>query len=278
MNQLYNTVGISKQAVHQYAVRQAVFDQQLSRLVLEADELRKDHPGCGVRKIYNTLKPDFIGRDRFMDTFMQLGYRLRRNKNYRRTTFSSNIYYPNLIKGVSVTRPSTIWQSDITYIYVDDRFYYVVFILDVYTKKIVGYQVSNHMRATANVKALMMALKDYPAPQIHHSDRGSQYTYKEYISLLRENGCSLSMALTAQDNAYAERINRTIKEEYIDYWKPKDFKQLKRYVKKAVANYNDKRVHKNLGYLTPKQFELQWSTLESHHRPMLTIFDNEINV
>ena len=278
MNQLYSTVGISKQAVHQYAVRQTVFDQQLAQLVLEADELRKDHPGCGVEKMYYTLKPDFIGRDRFVDTFTQLGYKVRKNKNYRRTTFSANIYYPNLIKGVSVTRPSTIWQSDITYIYVDDKFYYAVFILDVYTKRIVGYQLSNHMRATANIKALMMAFKDHQAPQIHHSDRGSQYTYKEYISLLRENGCSLSMALTAQDNAYAERINRTIKEEYLDYWKPNNFKQLKRYVKKAVENYNDKRVHKNLGYITPKQFELQWSTLKFQDRPMLTIFDNEINM
>ena len=92
MNRLYNTVGISKQAAHQYAVRQAVFDQQLKQLVLEADELRKDHPGCGVEKMYYALKPNFIGRDRFVDTFMQLGYKVRKIKNYRRTTFASNIY------------------------------------------------------------------------------------------------------------------------------------------------------------------------------------------
>lgn len=278
MNRLYNTVGISKQAAHQYAVRQAVFDQQLKQLVLEADELRKDHPGCGVEKMYYALKPNFIGRDRFVDTFMQLGYKVRKIKNYRRTTFSSNIYYPNLIKGMSLKSPSTVWQSDITYIRVGDRFYYAVFILDVYTRKIVGYQVSDHMRATANVKALEMALKDHPPPQTHHSDRGSQYTYKEYLSLLRLNGCSISMGLTAQDNAYAERINRTIKEEYLDYWSPKNFQQLKRYVKKAVENYNEKRVHKNLGNLTPEQFELQWSILNDNDRPLLTIFENEINV
>lgn len=278
MNQLYNTIGISKQAIHQYAKRQVVFDQQLEQLMLEADELRMEHPGCGVEKMYITLKPDFIGRDRFIDTFMDLGYRIRRKKNYRRTTFASNIYYPNLIKGMPVRSPSTVWQSDITYIDVDDKYYYAVFILDVYTRKIVGYQVSDHMRATANIKALTMALKDHQAPTIHHSDRGSQYSYKDYISLLKLNGCSISMGLTAQDNAYAERINRTIKEEYLNYWKPQNFLQLRRYVKRAVENYNNKRIHKSLGYLTPLQFELNWPLLKIKNRPLMTIFNNEINV
>ena len=191
MNRLYDVIGISKQAVHQYAHRQALFDQHMEQLVMESDELRKDHPGCGVEKMYYTLRPDFLGRDRFVDTFMDLGFRVRRNKNYRRTTISSKDYYPNLIKGLAVTCPGTVWQSDITYIQVKDKFYYAVFIIDVYSKKIVGYQVSNHMRATANVKALQMALKIYQAPKIHHSDRGSQYTYTEYIELLSQHGCSI---------------------------------------------------------------------------------------
>jgi transposase InsO family protein len=245
---------------------------------MEADDLRREHPGCGVEKLYFTLKPNFIGRDRFVDTFMQLGYRVRTYKNYRRTTYASNIYYSNLIKGLEITSPSVVWQSDITYIRVGDNYYYAVFILDVYTRKIVGYQVSDHMRATANVKALMMAFKDHQAPMVHHSDRGSQYTYKDYISLLKQSGCSISMGLIAQDNAYAERINRTIKEEYLNYWKPQNFQQLKQKIKKAVENYNTKRAHKSLNYLTPKQFELQWSTLELKERPLMVIFDDEINV
>ena len=83
------------------------------------------------------------------------------------------------------------------------------------------------MRATANMNALRMALSQHGAPTIHHSDRGSQYTYKEYVRLLEANGSKVSMALSSQDNAYVERINRTIKEEYLDYWKPKTFAQLK---------------------------------------------------
>ena len=278
MNQFYRCVGITKQGVHQYAKRQAIFDRKLENLVVEADELRAEHPGCGVKKMYNTLKPDFIGRDRFVEAFMELGYRIKRSKNYRRTTFASSVYYPNLIKGMVVFAPSIIWQSDITYIRVGEKFYYAVFIIDVYTKNIVGHNVSDHMRATANVKALKMALTFHNAPKIHHSDRGGQYIYKDYISLLRENKTDISMAFSAQDNAYAERINRTIKEEYLDYWKPSSYEHLRKVVKRAVNQYNNKRPHDNLNKRNPVEFENYWSKLGADDRPKITIFNNEINV
>ena len=276
MNQLYKTANISKQAVYQYHKRQKVFDEKTFSLIIEADELRKEHPGCGVEKMYRTLNPDFIGRDRFVNLLMNLGYRLKRNRNYRRTTFSTNLYYPNLIKGKEINAPNEIWQSDITYIEVGKRFYYVVFIIDVYTKKIVGYNVSDSLRAEANVKALKMALKMNKAPRIHHSDRGSQYIYKPYIELLKSNNSLISMGLTAQDNAYAERINRTIKEEYIEYWKPKDYQQLKRYISKAVNNYNSKRGHQNINNMAPIEFENYWNNLSENHKPKITIFDDEL--
>jgi hypothetical protein len=278
MNALYKTIAISKQAVHQYASRQATFDKKIANLVMEADQLREEHPGCGVEKMYDTLRPDFIGRDRFVSTFMELGYRLKRKKNFKMTTYSSSIYYPNLIKGMEVSAPSVIWQSDITYIRVGEKFYYAVFIIDVYTKKIVGYQVSDHMRASANVKALQMALKHHKAPMIHHSDRGSQYIYDEYIELLTSNDCQISMSKTAQDNAYAERINRTIKNDYIEYWKPKDFEQLKRMVTKAVNQYNNDRPHDNIGKLSPVRFEKRLLEETTFQPQSITIFNNEINI
>ncbi len=276
LNALYQEVGLSKQAVDQYQRRQLLFDNRLKQLILEADELRNEHPGCGVRKMHDTLNPDFIGRDRFIELMMELGYRVKRNKNYRRTTIAGKKFYPNLIKGMKVDGPSQVWQSDITYIPIGNRHYYATFIIDVYTKKIVGYQVTDHMRATANVAALKMALKEHAAPQIHHSDRGSQYTYNEYTELLRANGCRISMATSAQDNAYAERINKTIKEEYLDYWEPKDFKQLKKMLSKAVFHYNHKRIHNHLGKVSPVNFEKNLSGM--HPRKILTIFNNEILV
>jgi transposase InsO family protein len=270
---MYIVLNISKQAVNQYQKRQMAFDKKMNCLLLEAEELRTEHPGCGVEKMYYTLKPNFIGRDRFIEAFMELGFRIKRNKNYRRTTFASKVYYPNLIQSMSVYAPSMIWQSDITYISIGEKFYYAVFIIDVYTKKIVGYKVSNHMRATANMEALKMALNTNEAPLIHHSDRGGQYIYGQYVELLKQNGSEISMALSAQDNAYAERINKTIKEEYLNYWKPKTFEELKKYMDKAVYQYNNKRPHNNIGKISPVEFEENWYNNKCKTKPIFTIFD-----
>lgn len=274
MNQLYKAVGISRQAVDQHAKRQARFDEQTHQLVREAEALRREHPGCGVEKMYHVLKPSFLGRDKFIELFMDIGFRLKRKRNYRRTTYSVPVDYPNLIKGMKVNAPSAVWQSDITYYRVGEQFYYVVFIIDVYTRKIVGYQASAHMRATANVEALQLALKHHKAPVIHHSDRGGQFLYHEYTALLRSHNCRISMAESAQDNAYAERINRTIKEEYLDHWKPKNLEELKRFTRKAVENYNNKRGHKNLQMRTPAGFEQEYYKNQNTPKPIITIFNN----
>ncbi len=226
--------------------------------------------------MYYSLSPNFIGRDRFIEIMMSLGYRLKRKKNYKRTTIASKIYYPNLIKGMQVNTPNTIWQSDITYIPLGNRHYYAVFIIDVYTKEIVGYSITDHMRASANVKALKMALKVHGPPKIHHSDRGSQYTYKGYINILKQNNVEISMATSAQDNAYAERINRTIKEEYLEYWKPDTFTALKKAIKKAINNYNKKRAHNHIDGMTPRDFRINFPLLASQQRKTITIFNNEI--
>ena len=246
---------------------------QLMALINEAEALRKEHPGCGVEKMYYVLKPSFIGRDRFIEIMMDVGFRVTKVRNFRRTTYPAKLFYPNLIQGMRVSAPCTVWQSDITFIPIGDRFYYAVFIIDVYSKKIVGYKVSSHMRAIANVGALAMALRTHKAPQIHHSDRGSQYIYKQYVELLRQHQTKISMGLKAQDNAYAERINRTIKEEYLQIWKPNSYAKLKKQIKKAVAHYNTKRPHNHLNRLTPIEFEHQCLSNNKFNSPTITIFD-----
>jgi len=274
LNQLYKAVGITKQAVHKYAQKQTVYHDRISSLIVRADVLRAEHPGCGVKKMYDTLKPDFIGRDKFIDEFMALGYRLKRKKNYHRTTIASLIYKPNLIKGMVISAPSMVWQSDITYIPVAGKHYYAVFIIDVYTKEIVGFTVSDHMRASANIQALKMACSKRECPMIHHSDRGSQYISKAYTGILKKMGTRISMGVSALENAYAERINRTIKEEYLDYKWIRTLSQLKKAVANAVYHYNNFRPHNNLNKLSPIQFIQEWSTTE-FDKPMFTIFDKE---
>ena len=272
LNALYDVAQISKQAVDQYEKQQNAFDKKVIDLIAEAEFLREEHPGCGVEKMYHTLKPDFIGRDRFIDLFMSLGFRLKKPKNYYKTTKSGRIYYPNLIKGMLIHSPCQIWQSDITYYRIGEIFYYAVFIIDVYTKKIVGYKVSDNMRAEANMIALKSALTENSSPVIHHSDRGSQYIYKPYLKLLKSLNTNISMGLTAMDNAYAERINQTIKHEYLKYWKPESFSELRKMIDGAVKNYNNKRLHNNLGRKTPIDFEREVLSLLVHDRPMAIIY------
>ena len=162
------------QDVAQAARRRTVLTAQLHLLLTEVDELRAAQPGCGVEKMYYTLKPSFLGRDRFVSIMMNLGYRLRVNKLRPKTTLRGNYFYPNLIEGKAFCAPNEVWQSDITYYDVNEKFYYLVFLIDIYTKVIVGYAVSDHMRAQANLKALNMAVEKFGYPSIHHSDRGAQ--------------------------------------------------------------------------------------------------------
>jgi len=99
--------------------------------------------------------------------------------------------------------------------------------------------------------------------------------YDRYVHMLSEEKCQISMGLIAQDNAYAERINQTIKHEYLRYWKPSTYDQLRTDVNRAVKHYNTKRTHKNLNKMTPLKFEEKWSTYNSENRPVLNIFNNE---
>jgi transposase InsO family protein len=182
MNAVYKIGGVSKQAVYKNNNRQADWKEQVIELIIQVDEIRAIHPGCGLEKLYDTLKPSWLGRDKFIATLMDLGYRVRKKPNYKRTTIPSHFKYPNLIEGMLVWDKNRVWQTDITFFEVGDRFYYLTFIIDIYTKVIRGYQASNHMRAEANIAALQMALKEVDKIEglIHHSDRGSQFTDNKY--------------------------------------------------------------------------------------------------
>ena len=276
LNSLYCQLGVTKQSVYQYEQRQYIYESKITELLGEAEDLRKEHPGCGMEKMYYSLNPDFIGRDKFIELVTDLGFRLNKKINYRRTTYSIVTRYANLIQGMIVTGPSKVWQTDITYYEVNGRFYYLVFIIDVYTKIIVGHQASDNMRAVSNVKALEMAFRNYTAPMIHHSDRGSQYTSKEYIKVLEKHNCQISMAQKAQDNAYAESINSTIKNEYLGYWKQNSFEELKKQVDKAVLHYNNKRLHNNLNREKPVVFNEKWQLNKGENKIKMTIYNNNI--
>lgn len=276
MRSIYKIARVSKQAAHKYFRHEDELSEKLSGLLVEADELKKEHPGCGVEKMYQTLKPKWLGRDKFITLFMQLGYRVRIQKNYQKTTIPVHSQYKNLIQGLMVQDRNIVWQTDITYFRILNRYYYIVFIIDVYTKMILGYKASDNLRAEANMVALKMALKNNRGDigrLIHHSDKGSQYIYAQYVDLLNSKGIMISMGDRAQDNAYAERINGTIKNEYLKYWEINSLSELQKKLTKAVNHYNNKRIHNELpGRQTPLEFDKSLLDLESQRRPTVIIY------
>lgn len=139
MKATYAIAGVSKQAHHQYQMRSDNWALMINALREEVELIRQQHPGCGLEKMYWLLQPQGIGRDKFVSTFQALGYSVKRQKNYHRTTIPTHIKFPNLITGIRLDGQNQLWQTDITYQFVEGRFYYLIFIIDVYTKVIKGW-------------------------------------------------------------------------------------------------------------------------------------------
>ena len=278
LNQLYTVIGISKQAVHKHQNRFLNEQDGLVALSTEVDQIRNEHGGCGVEKLYYMLNPDWIGRDKFIEAMMKMGYGIQHPKNFIRTTYSiKENYYPNLISGLQIMSINLVWQTDITYFLVGNKFCYLTFIIDVYSRRIIGYYASENMRAEANIKALTMAFKTRKGMElnmlIHHSDRGSQYIDKQYNKLLKENNISISMSINAYENAYAERINGIIKNEYLKYKSIETIAQLKNQLSKAVNHYNNKRIHNSLPFKqSPVKFEENIISLTTQRRPKVIVY------
>jgi putative transposase len=184
---------------------------------------------------------------------------IKPKRRYVQTTFSRHWMrkYPNLVRQQAITRAEQVWVSDITYIKTDEGNSYLTMITDAYTRKIMGYKMSQTMEASATKEALQMAInnRSYKESLIHHSDRGLQYCSKEYVELAESNGMQMSMTEQSDpyENALAERMNRTIKEEFGLNEVIKDHEQARLIVEQAILLYNTKRPHLALNYRTPDQ-------------------------
>lgn len=276
MKDLYSIEGISKQSHHKAVCRKQWLEEVEQTIISSVESLREDHPRMGAKKLYRLLQPDGIGRDRFIQLLMNSGYRTTRVRNYTRTTYAGKYHYSNLISGKVLTGVNQLWVSDITFIWVGQRWHYLTFITDVYSRKIVGYAVDKHLHAQANIRALKMAFKNNKGKNlkglIHHSDRGSQYIHKEYLKMLKEGGIEVSMGNKAWENAHAERINGIIKNEYLNPVLIKDYEDLKTKVKKVVNLYNKERPHGALlDQLSPEKYESFVQQLAAEQQPQLLI-------
>lgn len=227
---------------------------------------RKLLPKVGTRKIHRLIKPSInlhglkCGRDKLFDILRESNLLIKPRRQYVKTTNSKHWMrkYPNIKKDVCADTSDKVWVSDITYIKTDEGNCYLSMITDAYSRKIVGYNVSDSMCSSEIVKALDMAIKNRKYTNtdlIHHSDRGLQYCSNEYVSLAQENGITMSMTEKSDpyENALAERMNRTIKEEFCMDRTLKSKDQVYKTVKEAVNLYNTYRPHLALNYLTPNE-------------------------
>lgn len=279
MNQVYEIAACSRQGLHQFLSRQCLKDIDKSHVIGQAEAIRSRHPNMGCRTMFALMQGIDIGRDRCEQILLESGFRLKVRKNPFKTTLSNPLLnYPDLIRGLTLTGINQVWQTDITYFLCGANMFFIVFIMDVYSRKIISWAANEHMRAEANLSCLQHAInsRDISSKLIHHSDRGGQYGDKEYIGLLKVNKIKISMCREAWQNAYTERINGTIKNGYLYSWEIQCLADLKRAVRKAVNAYNSEKPHRSLPRsMSPTVFEKYLMSTDSAQHPPLKIFDYE---
>ena len=181
----------------------------------------------------------------------------RRKKYSCRTTNSLHRFYKykNIIKDVEVNRPNQVWVSDITYIRTLKGFCYLALITDAYSRKIIGYDLSDSLELGGCTRALNKALYKTGSVDglIHHSDRGIQYCSNVYTQILKRNRIAISMTQEnhCYENALAERVNGTLKDEFYLDQTFDSLEHAKRAAKNAIKLYNEIRLHLSLDFKTP---------------------------
>lgn len=247
-----------------YYYRPIQADESDVEMAIEA--IAGQYPTYGTRRMSQQLRrPPHrlqINRKRVRRIMAQKGLLRAAKRRKKRTTDSRHPYprYPNLVKELAFTYPDQVWVSDITYIRLGRGFVYLAVIMDVFTRAIRGWCLSRLLDQELTLTALRAALGTHQ-PEIHHSDQGVQYAAYDYCDLLKAHGCRISMAAVgkAEENGYAERLMRTIKEEEVDLSDYRDFQEASQEICRFIEEvYMTKRIHSSLGYLTPAEYETAW--------------------
>lgn len=266
-------LGYSKQAYYKSLQKRKNKNYKSNIVKQKVLSIRAQMPRIGTRKLYYLLQESFtrerifLGRDALFDLLRREGLLIVKKKRYTQTTNSKHWMhkYPNLIKQLRLKTPEQLWVADITYISVAEGYCYLHLITDAYSKKIMGYHLSESLAASASVIALKMALasKTFNNHLIHHSDRGLQYCSALYTRILQQNNIAISMTEDGSpyDNAIAERVNGILKDEFGLDETFGDLNQAQVQLTQSIAIYNNRRPHMSNHLLTPKQMHQQ-STLK----------------
>jgi putative transposase len=234
-----------------------------SQLTADLQLVAGQHPTYGSRRITQQLRrvpfQYQINRKRTQRLMREMELLRPCQRRKYRTTDSGHSYrrYSNLVKNLVIIRPEQVWVSDITYIRLGKGFVFLAIIMDVFTRAIRGWHLSVSLDTELSLRPLRQALKNY-CPEIHHSDQGVHYASKAYIDTLNEHHIQISMAAQGkpEENGYAERLMRTIKEEEVDLSEYQNYDDAYHQIGRFINDvYMTKRIHSSLGYLTPAEFE-----------------------
>jgi len=255
------TVGLARSSYY-YRGRRRPEGRVLADLQREAGA----HPTYGSRRLTHQLRRmpylHEINRKRIQRLMRQNGL-LRAVKPAKcATTQSQHPYgrYPNLVAGLAIQRPEQVWVGDITYIRLGQGFVYLAVLMDVFSRAIRGWNLSRVLDTRLTLMALRSALSA-GVPEVHHSDQGIHYAMREYVDQLHQHRVQVSMARPGrpEENGYAERLMRTIKEEEVNLSEYQGFADARTQIGHFIEHvYMTKRIHSALGYLTPTEFEAVW--------------------
>lgn len=263
MKAIYTYLETTKQAFHQ-KLNRWLASQSLSLWVNKiVADLRNEHPRMSVRTMWYLLKPEGIGRDRFEAIARDAGYTVPRKRTFMKTTNSLGVTrFKNLIQDVELTHVNQVWVSDITYYRLFEEFTYITLIMDLYSRFIVGWSLAEDLRTTSTtIPALNRALRyrgvtSYHKELILHSDGGGQFYSKELLKITKRSEIRNSMAYNVYENAHAERVIGTIKNDYLIPYGPKTLRELQDSIPRAINRYNMSRPHASLNQMTPYEVEL----------------------
>jgi putative transposase len=251
-------------------------------LVDRIDTIHAEFPRCGYRMMKQYLQRAgiIVSARRLRRLMKQHGLQALIKRAYVTTTDSNHKHpvYPNLIAGLAVTGINQVWVADITYIRILTGFVYLAVILDVYSRRIVGWAISPRIDGELTIKALNDAIgkRNPPRGVFHHTDRGVQYAYCEYVKILQQHGFHISMSAKGNpyDNAFAESLMKTLKYDEIYLWNYETWNDVMDRLPNFIEEvYNKKRLHSGIGYLPPEEFEksIEGKSENDASRPLLTL-------
>ncbi len=278
MKELYLVAGISKQALHKYNRRKEYVLSVSAKVISHCNEIRKNHKRMGCRRMYWKVSSQVqVGRDLFEQIGFTNGFKLKLKRSVIKTTWASKLQVcPNYLEGRTLTGINQALQSDFFYLKVGQLDYYGIAIIDVYSRRLLALHVSNKLTAQELVKALREAVKNRKGLSfkdcIFHSDRGTQFLALHFKEELEKYQFKQSMCKLAQENAYVERVQGTIKNEYLGelILTPDNIQSQ---IKKIKNLYNYERPHTQLGKISPICYENRLLNLKGNEGPPLTVYE-----